>query len=688
VLRQAIDDGAENPEVYYVYGKALSETGEPDAAVWPLRRAMESPAWEVPAALQLATGAFRQRNWDSAIKTLDHVLELESENTQALVLRSRSRIESRRDYEGALADAERALEIDPDANIARISRVVALLALDRADEAAEALGSMELLSREAGPDQPETARFCGARASFAMEKGEPEVADEIYAACLEEFPGDPVLVTDAIKYYEGLGHPDRTIEILEAAVEASPHVRDYRMGLAFRLRAQGRGEDAKAILRVATEVKNPTLAAEAWLDLGGYLMDDEQYSEGVEAFESALELVPNPAADLMFRYADALIVAEQTDRALEVAEGLQASAHRDLILGRVHLERGEAALALERFDAGLQLWPENAVARYYTALAAEGVGDYERAIEEFRYSIRAGASQTDARARLARLHLTEGLPREAYDVLMHDIGRQPADAEMAIVGIEIGARLGMANPAVEPLTAALRSPDDWRQAILAAARGTRFRVGPAAAAQLIRASPDLDLENPLNASLLERLVIELADSDRVEEAVALLGSCLEAKPESGAFHAIHGWILARRDGVESEPSREALLRALELEPDNSVALIGLGRDRIAAGEPDNALAYFEKAILVDSADPAPLREAIEMLRTEGRTGEAEVKLEELLELEPYDAGAALLLARLRVDRNAEKPHSIALGRLAARFGKGRQRAAAIELLKELGAPPI
>ncbi|MBW2391407.1 MAG: tetratricopeptide repeat protein [Deltaproteobacteria bacterium] len=130
------------------------------------------------------------------------------------------------------------------------------------------------------------------------------------------------------------------------------------------------------------------------------------------------------------------------------------------------------------------------------------------------------------------------------------------------------------------------------------------------------------------------------------------------------------------------------MRALELEPDNSVALIGLGRDRIAAGEPDNALAYFEKAILVDSADPAPLREAIEMLRTEGRTGEAEVKLEELLELEPYDAGAALLLARLRVDRNAEKPHSIALGRLAARFGKGRQRAAAIELLKELGAPPI
>ena len=685
VLRKAIDEGTDDPEIFFLYGVALGETGNLDAAVWPLRRAMENPDWEVAAALRLGRGAFAQHSWDRSIIALDRLLEIEPDHVFALVLRSRARIETRRNYEGALADAEHALEVDPDAEGARICQVVALLGLDRADEAGELIKSIELSSREVGPDQPNTPRFCGARASLAVEIGDPESADEIYSECLKEFPGAQNLISEALKFYVSMGRAERTIEILEAAVEAAPHNQDYRIGLVVRLQSQGRVEEAKAILREATEAKNPVLAAKAWLDLAGYLLEREEYDEGIEAFDRALEMVPNPSVDLMFRYADALIIASRFDEALEVAEREQVSTYRDLIRGRVHLERGQPTLALERLAEALQSWPNNAVARYYAALAAEGVGDYERAIEELRYSIRAGASQTDSRARLARLHMAEGNFRDALEVLHHDIARQPGDIEMALIGIEIGARLGLADKQVSQLALPLRTEDDWRRAMLAAIRGTRERIGPAGVVKLIQDTPGLDLADPANASILERLVVNLADAGRTDEAAVLLNGYLEAQPESGSFHAIRGWLIARRDGVGSMQARGDLTRALELEPQNVVALIGLGRERSAAGELDDALSYFDRAIESAPEDPAPLRAAIAMLITEERTREAESKLELLLELEPYDNVAALQLLRIRVQLDLDKQRSIALGRLARHFGRGAKRARASELLQGLGA---
>jgi tetratricopeptide (TPR) repeat protein len=692
VLRKAIEEGAADPELFLVYGVGLAETGNLDASVWPLRRALESPEWEVLAGLRLARGAFIAHSWDRSIEALDRVLELEPEHVSALVLRSRARIETRRDYEGALADAERALEINPDAEGARVSQVVSLLGLERADEAGELIQSIELSSREAGPAQPNTARFCGARASFALESGDPELADEIYSECLKEFPSAPTLIAEALKFYSSKGRLEssegrleRTIEIYEAAVVAAPYNRDYRVGLAVRLQAQGREAEATATLRGATDAKNPALAAEAWVDLAGFLLDREDYDEAIEAFDQALELIVRPSVDLMFRYADALIISSRFDEAMEVADRSQVSAHRDLIRGRVHLERGQPALALESLSDSLKLWPDNAVARYYTSLAAEGVGDYERAIEEMRYSIRAGASLTDSRARLARLHMAEGQLTDALEVLSHDIVRQPGDVEMAVLGIELSARLALADQQMASLMSPLRTPEDWRLAILAGIRGTRTRMGPAGAVKLIHETPNLDLGDPANAPILERLVANLADMEETEQAVTLLDGYLEAQPAAGAFHAIRGLAIARRDGIEASNARKDWSRALELEPQNVVALIGLGRERSAAGEADAALAYLDKAIEAAPDDPAPIRAAIALLIAEQRPDEAQVKLERLLELEPYDDQAALQLLRMRVQLDLDKPRSVALAQLARRFGRGVNRAEANRLLKQLDA---
>jgi len=682
-LRNLLGARSEDPEVHYLYGLALALSGRPSLALWPLRKAMESPEWLVPAALQLAAGALQTGDPERAIEATTRLLEAEPEHTGALVLRALARVHTRRDYEGALADAERALEIDPDNPEALIPRVVALLALERVEQAGAALDEIERRFREEEPGLQSTATYCAARASFAKEKGDAEAADRIYGECLEQFPANFVLVEDAIEFYDAQRRFDRSDEILRKAIEEAPQARHYRISLVARLQAAGEAEEAERILKQATEVEHPVLAANAWADLAGYYVGRQNFAAGVSAFERALEMVPDPGSEFVFVYADALIGAGRHEKALELAREMTVPAHRELIQGRVHLARGEPAQALESFTEGLRLWPNNGVARYYAALAAEGIGDFDRAIAEYRYSLRAGSGATDARLRLGRLHAAEGAYALALEALRHDVAKQPGNLEMALLELEIAARLGTAAGTLAPRLAELvRPPAVWGRAVAALAAGTRARSGAAAAVELVRQADRLDLAQPRNAPALRVLVVDLADAGKADEALALVESVLRARPNVAAFRALLGLALARRGAATGEV-RAAYERALELDPENAHALSGLARLAAEAGDAEAALSLYERAAAADPKELSPLRASAELLISLGRLEVAEQRLESLLERDPYDGGAAFALAELLERRGAKAERTLMLARRAVRFGGGPE---AEELLDRASRP--
>jgi tetratricopeptide (TPR) repeat protein len=683
-LRDLLEARPEDPEVHYLYGSALMRSGRPSLALWPLRKAMESPEWLVPAALQLGAAELHTRNPGRAIEAMTRVLEAEPEHTGALALRALARLHSRRDYEEALADAERALEIDPDELEALIPHAVALLALERVEEAETALDEIARRSREEELGLETEAKYCAVRASFAEEKGDAEAADRIYGECLERFPISFVVVEDAIAFYDSRERFDRSEEILREALAVAPEARPYRISLVLRLRAAGEEEAAERILREATEAEHPVLAASAWADLAGYYVDRQNFAAGVSAYERVLESAPEPGPQTLFAYAEALVMAGRYEEALALAREMTLVPHRELVRGRVHLARDEPAQALERFAEGLRLWPENAVARYFAALAAEQIGDFDRAISEYRYSIRAGAGQSDARLRLARLHVAEGALALALEALRHDVDRQPGDLEMALLELEILARLGR-SPArsIPHLDRLIRPTAVWGRAVAALAAGTRARSGPAAAAEFVRGADRLDLADPRNAPALRALVVDLADAGKPDEALSLAEASLRARPDVAAFHAIRGRALAGRAAAAGEV-RAAYERALELEPENAHALSGLARLRAEAGDAEAALSLFERAAAADPEDASPAHAAAELLISLGRGDEAEARLEDRLEGHPFDGRAALRLAELGAERGAEAERTLALARRAVRFGGGPE---AVELLDRVGRSP-
>jgi tetratricopeptide (TPR) repeat protein len=676
-LRALIAERPDDPEVHYRYGLALAATQQATLAIWPLKKAMESPEWRVPAGLALAAALVATGSHDTAIEVCDRVLETEPDNTAALVQRAMARFHSRRDYAGALADAERALEVDPDLLEALVARCLALLALERVEEAAVALEALEGRYRDDTLGLAGSPELCAARASFAKEKGELEVAEQRYDACLEEFPRSAVVIDDALEFFDAIGRGERSMEILETTLEQMPRAHGYRWSLARRLQGAGRRDDALALLRAGTELDSPAEAAEAWSSLASFHAEEGEYAEAISALDQALALLAEPSPALLFTYADTLVLAGRYDEALAMAAKMELPAHRELVRGRVALVRGDPAAALEHFGAGIRLWPDNAAARYYAAVAAEQVGDFDRAIEEYRYAIRIDPKVTDAQLRLARLLVAVGDDDKALTVLTHRPGGRIAELESVLLQLRILARLGRARPPPAYLAPMLSQPENWGPAVAALARGAHDRGGAAAAVKVVREADRMDLADPANAAALEVLVESLAETGESAEGLAQVEASLRAQPEAAVFHALRGRALSLGGAPESE-IRPAYERALELDPDEPRALLGLARLDAAGGNGESAAALYARAIAADPGNRTAVREAAALLVALGRREAAEERLETLLREHPYDVEAAIALAELRLARGAERERTLELARRAVHFRGGPDAEALLE----------
>jgi predicted Zn-dependent protease len=206
--------------------------------------------------------------------------------------------------------------------------------------------------------------------------------------------------------------------------------------------------------------------------------------------------------------------------------------------------------------------------------------------------------------------------------------------------------------------------------------GIRERSGSRAALEAMRAAK-IDLKDPVNIEALAAIAEELAATGKASEGVALADAGLRAHPDVAGFHAVRGRALAL-SRAPAASARAAFERALEIEPSNARALLGLARLEAAAGASEQALALFDRAIAADPESAAPAREAAALLVAMGRPGDAEARLEALLRDQPYDGEAARALAELRLARGADDQRTQDLAHRAVAFGGGAEAKALLE----------
>jgi tetratricopeptide (TPR) repeat protein len=683
-LRELLAERPDDAEIQYLYGRALALTGQTSLAEWSLREAMNDPEFLVPAGLQLAFGALQTGNFPMAIETTTRMLEAEPENVDVLLMRANAYAHSRMHHEEALEDVARLEELAPDNLDAMEPKILALLGLERAEEAGEALADLGRRIEETGDETPLAGWYCATAALFADESGEKERAAELWADCTERFPAHTNVINNALQFYDARFEFDRSLEILRRAYEEMPSSREIRVSFADRLRAAGQTEEAEALLREGTESEALEVQAAAWIDLAKHFQTVEDFPAAARAAERSVETARKVGpvhAQLLFEYADALLLAGELDRALEVTEGMTVPAHREMIRARVAQERGQPAEALEHFDEAFRLWPDNVFARYYAALAAEAVGDFDRAIEAYRYAIRLAADATDARVRLARLHEAEGRPAEALAVLRTNVQKAPLDVAGEMYTIELWALTGR-DDQVRRAFSILRntSPDHLGMAVAQAAKGLRERAGAGATVRMLRGTlkTGLDLSEPRAAEALRALVEHSHPAGLLDEAGADVRAAVAAHPDEAAFQEILGrW--HELEGADREAARVAYARALELDPTYGRAELGLGRLALPE-DPEAALARFDRVLATEPESADALRGAAAALSALGRAADSEARLEALLRHHPLEAETAKELVERHLAAGAVTERSVDLAQRIVRFG---DRATGLDLLSRV-----
>jgi Tfp pilus assembly protein PilF len=554
---------------------------------------------------------------------------------------------------------------------------MALLGIGRVEEAGVALEEFEGLYRDADLDLHGSPPLCMARAEFAKEKGEAKLAEERYEACLERFPSEPLVQSGVIDFFDGIGRPERSEAILERALELAPQASAYRIALATRLAAAGKKDEAETLLRAGTEVASPALAAEAWLLVGSFNVDYGDLDDAIAAFARARQLETSENPQLLLVYADALAMAKRFDEAEELVEQMKVPAHQLVVRGRIELERGNPAAALKLFDEGMRLWPNNAVARYCAAIAAERLGDFARAVDEYRYAMRIDVTETDAYLRLARLQVASGHYEAALVTLEFGPGGRPEEVAAGLLEMRIRARLGKEAQMPRWILEMLGRPENRGTAVAALGEGVRERSGQKAALKAMKAVPSLDLSDPIQVEALAAIVEDLAATGKAKEGLALVDAGLRKHPDAAAFLAVRGRAL-QLSGAPVASVRESFERALALDAKNGRALVGLARVETDTGSKDAALALYDRAVAGDANDRTAAREAASVLVALGRSGEAEQRLAALLLEHPYDAAAARALAELRLARGAKDERTLELARNAVAFRGGAEAEALLE----------
>ena len=302
--------------------------------------------------------------------------------------------------------------------------------------------------------------------------------------------------------------------------------------------------------------------------------------------------------------ANRLDESEQRYRAALEA-GADAAAHYGL--GRIALERGEPARAVELLERVLAEHPDSGAVHYQLGLAYRQLGDLER-----------------AREHLAR---RGGEPPAFRDPLVDGLSLLSTGAA---VHMDRGNR-AMARDRPE------EAIEHYRRVVDAAPGDRRAREALASAlARSGRAEEALDLYRELARGEEATAVAHynlgrlLADRGELEEAVAELRRAVELAPDFGNAH--YNLATALEQTGRTEEALDAASRAVAAQPEDRGSRLLLARLSSRAGHPERAEEELRRLLAADPEDGEALLALGSVLETRERRTEA---------LETYRRAAAL-----------------------------------------------
>ncbi len=348
-------------------------------------------------------------------------------------------------------------------------------------------------------------------------------------------------------------------------------------------------------------------------------------------------------------------------------------------LGALYVGEKELEKALEAFDAGLSMMPEDRQLLYNSGVVAMRLERFDTALAAVERALSGHRADSELHSLHSAVLDRLGRPEEALAALEQALRHKPGDPQILFRLGNLHHQLGDKEKAVEAFSTAVKKDRGMLRAYYNLG-AVLLELGhydqaldayEVALEPLEKAFARGEAVDAVHARAFQNLGAIHFHKQDWARAAAAYSKALELDPEQSSALYNQGFVSFRLGRLDD--ARELYLKALDLDPELPVAYLHLGQIHRQRGELDDAVHWLSNGMSrFDSSSRLEAQRALASCQDQlGRLKEAEQAYRAVLDAEPGDLPTRLALGRLL--RRAGRP-------AAARGELERVRAAAPENL--------
>src|SRR5580704_7208077 len=524
----------------------------------------------------------------------------------------------------------------------------------------EALRAMQ----EAIRLDPKQSDFYGDLASLQVAAGDFGPAEESFNRALALDPKNVNVRLALGAFYQLRGRLAEAEQQFRQAIDVDPKSVRARDQLIRLLVIEGKNDEAGAAARATKR--------DLFNDPAGYTKLGDYYylfardlDRATTEYKSLFEEHPKDA-NVRKNLIHLLISKNQIAEARSLNDEVLKTngSQPDALVSRaqIDLHENQSNAAVTSLQEVLARDPDNALAHYYLGEAYEQLGDSSRAASEFREAIRIEPGSVEAQLGLAEIARKSGDWSGLDQIGAGVVQFLPYNADGYLIEAEAAINLNERDRAEKSIQKAIEvAPRDPRGYVqLGMLRYLQHNYPEAEKAFLTV----LELDPAASDGLRGLMNVYLAEKDP-NKAVAVAKAQIAKSPNNSGFYDLFGTTLS--GSLEDYPGAEqALRKAIQLDPNNTDAIIKLGQVLIKRGASDQAIALAEQGVK-DHPHDAPLQLFLgERLEAQQNWDGAKASYQRVLEVQPNNPIASNNLAMLMVETKGNLDVALALAQTARR----------------------
>jgi pentatricopeptide repeat protein len=583
-----------------------------------LRRIVELDPNDLDARLKLVRIMVAGGAADAALKMLDVAKEGDTPNANLHALKAAA-LAGTKDPAGALKEAQRAMEIDPN-NVDAVGYVAARKASE-----GDADGALKLLAG-LRPEPKDEARVAVEQIQILLRKGDLKSAEPLLRKLIAQEPKQPAYRNQLIQVLMAQRRFDEAEKEFRVRVDADPANSKAGLDLVRFLNSVKGGEAARAELDARIKAGGDVFdyqIALAQLEAGQGKVDD-----AVKLLETIATSATTPArkAAAQLNIAEIYLLKGNVAAAEPVIAEILNSDRRNVgalrLRASVKIDKGNIDGAIADLREALTEQPKSADLLMLLAVAYERGGKPELAERQYADAYKSSNLDINVALRYVAFLQRKGDLTHAEEVLIEVAGRNPGNVQvlsslaqirlsrknwagaMAVADVigRLGDKTGVADQIRAAALAGDNKIDESISAMENAHKAAPDQVGPVVALvagyvkqgkadKAMALLQEMNQKFPGNAQLLVLTGQALVAQNKDEEALQSYKAAVAAQPKDPiGYNALYEFYDRKKNLDAAVDILQAGLRELPGNPNFRLALAGL---QIQKGNNDAAIAQYE-----------------------------------------------------------------------------------------------